>query len=321
VTPNRGGWEFWGAVAGRIAEATLMLAMAVLFSFVVSRLIPGDPVALMADGQGGDPEFVRRLRQAAGVDLPVWQQFFTYGMDVLHGNLGMSWRYGGVPVATLILDAAPITFPLVIVTMIVAIPLGIGVGALSAHRARAGFDIAATIGAMVVLSIPPVVLATWLMLGATAFFGQSASGELASFADWVVPITALVMAPAALIARTTRAQVLDVMGQDYVRYARAKGLTETAIFFHHVLPNVMVAVWAIVGILAGAVLTSTAVVEIVFDLPGLGQLAIFSVLSRDYSLAGVIILIFVVFQVVISLICDLAIISLDPRTRHPQDRP
>ena len=318
---SRGGGEVWGAVAGRIAEAALMLGMAVLFAFTVSRLIPGDPVALLADGQGGDPEFVRRLRHAVGIDAPIWQQFFTYGMDVLHGNFGMSLRYGGVPVAKLLLEAMPVTLPLVAITMIVAVPVGIGVGALSAYWVRTGFDTVATIGAVAALSIPPVVLASWLMLGAAVFWGQSSSGGLAGFMDWVMPVAALVLAPAALVARTTRAQVLDVMKQDYVHYARAKGLSKPAVLFHHILPNVMVAVWAMVGILVGAVLTSTSVVETVFGLPGLGQLAISSVLSRDYSLVGAIILIFIVFQVVASLICDLVIISLDPRTRYPESRP
>jgi peptide/nickel transport system permease protein len=137
----------------------------------------------------------------------------------------------------------------------------------------------------------------------------------------MAPVAALAMAPIGILARTTRAQLLEVLGHDYVRCARAKGLSELAVLVRHALPNAMVPIWVVVGTLAGAVLTATAVVETVFNLPGLGRLAIFAVLARDYPLAGAVILAFVLAQVTISLAVDLLIVAIDPRSRKPLDGP
>ncbi len=295
----------------------LALGLAVVFAFVVTRLIPGDPVALLVDGQGGDPEFARRLRLASGVDLPVWRQFLDYVWGLLHGDLGLSLRYGGTPVTTLIGEAAPVTLVLVVSALGVAIPVGIAAGVVSAYRYGTWWDGLLTVGSVLALSLPPVVLATWVMLTAVAVWGVSSVGGDGGLAALAAPVLVLAIPPVGLIARVTRTQILDVLGQDYVRCARAKGLAELAVLIRHALPNAMVAVWAVVGMLGGAVLTSTAVVETVFDLPGLGRLAIFAVLARDYPLTGAVILIFVGLQALFSVLVDVLIVAIDPRSRHP----
>ncbi len=307
-------------VVRRAMTALPMLVLAILIAFTLTRLIPGDPVTMMMDGRNADPEFLRRLRDAGSIDQPFWRQFADYMADLVHGNLGRSWRYGGMPVATLIGDALPITLLLVSATVVVAVPVGIAAGLASAHRSGTWLDGLITAGSVLALAMPPVVLATWLMMVVSTFWDPSGIGEFAGIADFVAPVLALAVAPIGLIARVTRTQILEVLGQDYVRCARAKGLSEPAVLLRHALPNSLVAVSVVVGTMVGTVLTSTAVVETVFNLPGLGQLAILSVLARDYPLAGAIILTFVLAQVGISLAIDLFIITIDPRSRDPMVR-
>lgn len=318
-SPGPGGpWTFAGR---RLIDGALVLGLAALCAFALTRLMPGDPVSMMMDGGGGDPEMIQRVRHAAGLDRPLWRQFADFSAGLLRGDLGLSWRYGGTPVATLIGEAAPTTLPLALAALLVAVPAGVGAGLVSARWRGRWPDGAVTVGSVLALSMSPVVLATWLMLVATAIRGVPSVGGFAGAVEWVAPVVALAIAPAGALARVTRAQVLDVLGQDYVRCARAKGLSQGAVLIRHALPNALVAITTVIGTAAGAILTSTAVVETVFNLPGLGQLAVFSVLARDYPLAGGVILAFVLAQVTISLAVDLVIAAIDPRGRPGRPAP
>jgi len=317
--------ELRSAAAGagrRLGELALVMAVAVLVGFVVTRLMPGDAASVMLDGQAADPEFTQRLRKAAGIDEPLWRQFATYVTGLLRGDLGLSLRYGGTPVAALISEAAPTTLLLATAALLVATPAGLGAGLLSVRWRGKWPDGVVTAGSVVALSLSPVVLATWLMLAAVAVRGGGPSVEgVAWVFTLAAPVGALAIMPAGVIARITRAQLLEVLGQDYVRCARAKGLSETAILVRHALPNALAGVITVAGTAAGTILTSTAVVETVFNLPGLGRLAIFSVLARDYPLAGAVILVFALAQVVISFAVDLLIAVIDPRARGRMSGP
>lgn len=273
-----------------------------LASFLASHALPGDPVLLMVDGRAADPEMIRRLREDAGLDQPIAVQFLSYTLALLRGDLGQSLRYGGVPVTALLGEALPVTLGLMAGAAVLALPLGLLLGLAAADVRRAWPGTALTIGSVMALSVPPLALATWLML--------AGSGT----APWAV--AALALPAVAMIARLTRTQVMEVLGRDFIRTAQAKGLGRTAVLLRHALPNALVPLAAAAGSVAGTILTTTAAVETVFALPGVGRLTVQAVLARDHTVAGATVLVFVLMQISISLTAELLIGLADPRLRN-----
>ncbi|MDQ2103415.1 ABC transporter permease [Azospirillum isscasi] len=293
--------------ARRLPGLLLLAGAAVLASFLASRALPGDPVMLMVDGRAADPEMVRRLRESAGLDQPLAAQFLSYVLALLRGDLGHSLRYGGVPVTELLGEALPVTLGLLAGAAALALPFGLALGLAAADARRAWPGTALTVGSVLALSMPPLALATWLML--------AGSGTT----PWAV--AALALPAAALIARLTRTQVMDVLGRDFIRTAQAKGLGRAAVLLRHALPNALVPLTAAVGSVAGTILTTTAAVETVFALPGIGRLTVQAVLARDHPVAGAAVLVFVLAQVAVSLTAELLIGLADPRLRDGETPP
>lgn len=288
-------------MAGRLPGMLTLAGAAVLASFLASHALPGDPVLLMVEGQAADPELVRRLREGAGLDLPLVRRFASYLVALLHGDLGHSLRYGGLPVATLLGGALPATLGLLAGAAVLAVPLGLAAGLAAADGRRAWTVPLLTIGSALSLSTPPLVLATWLMLAV------SGSAPLA--------VAAVALPAAAVIARLTQVQVREVLARDFIRTAEAKGLGRAAVLLRHALPNALVPLTAAAGSVVGTILTATAAVESVFALPGIGRLAVQAVLARDHALAGAAVLVFVLAQIAVSLVVELAIGMIDPRLR------
>ncbi|WP_454020624.1 ABC transporter permease [Azospirillum sp. Marseille-Q6669] len=289
-------------MARRLPALLLLAGAAVLASFLASHALPGDPVLLMVDGRAADPEMIRRLREDAGLDQPIAVQFLSYTLALLRGDLGQSLRYGGVPVTALLGEALPVTLGLMAGAAVLALPLGLLLGLAAADVRRAWPGTALTIGSVMALSVPPLALATWLML--------AGSGT----APWAV--AALALPAVAMIARLTRTQVMEVLGRDFIRTAQAKGLGRTAVLLRHALPNALVPLAAAAGSVAGTILTTTAAVETVFALPGVGRLTVQAVLARDHTVAGATVLVFVLMQIAISLTAELLIGLADPRLRN-----
>ena len=292
---------------GRLPGLLLLAGAAVVASFLASRALPGDPVMLMVDGQSADLEMIRRLRESMGLDQPLAVQFVSYVLALLRGDFGHSLRYGGVPVTELLGEALPVTLGLLAGAAALALPFGLALGLAAADDRRAWPGTALTIGSVLALSVPPLALATWLML--------AGSGT----APWAV--AALALPAAALIARLTRTQVMDVLGRDFIRTAQAKGLGRAAVLLRHALPNALVPLTAAIGSVAGTILTTTAAVETVFALPGIGRLTVQAVLARDHPVAAAAVLVFVLAQVAISLTAELLIGLADPRLRGDGEPP
>lgn len=301
----------WRPVARRLSESALVLGMTVVVAFALTHLLPGDPISVLTEGQGDGDDAAP----------PVWLQFADYLGDLLRGDFGRSWRYGGAPAGALIREAVPVTAVLATASLIVAVLVGIPAGLLSARWKGSWLDFGVTAASVLGLSLPPVVMATWLMLIAVAVGGAPAIGGGAGPGGLVLPVAAMALVPAAVLARATRAHILEVLNEDYVRCARAKGAGEWVVLVRHALPNVLSALATVAGALAGALFTSTTVVEIVFNLQGLGRLGVFGVLARDYPLVSAVVLVLVAAQVAISLAVDALIAVLDPRGRDPLDTP
>ncbi|AWK85705.1 ABC transporter permease [Azospirillum thermophilum] len=294
-------------LARRLPGLLLLTGAAVLASFLASRALPGDPVLLMVEGRAADAEMVRQLRAGAGLDRPLAAQFGSYLLALLRGDLGHSLRYGGVPVTTLLGEALPMTLGLLAGAAALALPLGLTAGLAAAAGGRSWPATLLTIGAVLALSIPPLALGTWLMLAGPG-------GVLPA-------VVTLALPAAAVIARLTQAQVTEILGRDFIRTARAKGLGRAAILLRHALPNALVPLAAAAGSVIGAVLTATAAVESVFALPGVGRLTVQAVLARDHPLAGAAVLVFVLAQVALSLMVELLIGLADPRLRDGREAP
>ncbi len=281
--------------------------------FLVTHVIPGDPVDLML-GETARPAQREKLRKALGLDRPLLVQYGEYMGGLLRGDLGTSLHQKR-PVAALLLERAPATAELALaaiaVTLAVALPLGVA----AARRAGSIIDLAA--GALAVLgaSLPVFWLGPLLIIffsiGLGWFPVSGRSGPL----SLVLPAVTLGMALAAILMRMTRASLLDVLPQDYVSAARAKGLTERRVLWLHALRNACLPIITVLGLQLGAMLSGAIITETVFAWPGVGRLTIQAIAARDYPLVQGCVLFIAGIYVAANFLTDLAYAWLDPRVR------
>lgn len=285
-----------------------------LLSFAIVQATPGDPVILML-GPHATPQQIAEVRGHLGLNDPLVVQYGRYVWRALHGDLGTSFR-GQTPVLREILDRLPSTIELTVAAMALAIPAGVLLGTLAAATRRQWVDTTVTVAAVAGLSIPNFWLATVLILvfGVSLKWVSATGGE--GLKDLILPAMTLALAPAAALARLTRASILEVMREAYVQTARAKGLTWRKVMRVHVLPNALIPVVTVFGLELAAMLGGTVFVENVFARPGLGRFAVNAILARDYpQIQGVVLLAATVYAV-LNLAIDLAYGWLDPRIRY-----
>jgi ABC-type dipeptide/oligopeptide/nickel transport system permease component len=301
--------------ARRLAALVPTLAAVMIIVFAASRAMPGDPIGTMLSDHSADAVMAARLRAEYGLDRPLAQQFVVYVGQVLTGDFGLSYRYLHMHVADVIAEGMRVSLTLASLALVLAVPLGVGAGILAALKRDRWAD-GATTGAMIAaLSLPNFAMATFLVY----FF--SVRLRIFPVAGWgepgqaVLPVLVLALPAAAYIGRLTRTFMLEVLRQDYIRTARAKGLPARTIVLEHALPNTLVPLSTSVGIIFGGMLSATFVVETIFNIPGLGRLAIDSIFARDYPVITAIVLLFTVFYALINLAVDLLYAAIDPRIR------
>jgi len=284
--------------------------------FILMAIVPGDPVRLMM-GQRGDPETLARIRADLGLDLPIHKQYVRFLKDLTRGDLGVSYR-NNEKVVDALMTRFGATLKLAFWAMILASILGILAGIISAVKQYSIFDYSAMFIAISGISAP-VFWVGLLLLLIFAYTLHLIPGVGYVPGDWryfVLPVITLGVRPAALIARLTRSCMLEVMTQDYIRTARAKGLHERAVVMRHALKNALIPVVTIVGtevadLLSGAVLTET-----IFAWPGVGRLAVEALVARDFPMIrGTVIFMAVIFLVA-NLIVDISYGFIDPRIRY-----
>ena len=299
----------------RLAELVFVLAAVVVLAFAASRLMPGDPIGAMLSDRAGDTELENRLRQQYGLNAPLGEQFAIYLRGIARGDFGYSYRFVGVPVVEVIGDSLKVTPLLALAALGIAVPLGIAAGSWAAlHRARWG-DTAIMAGMVAGISIPNFAMASFLVYLLAVRLGVLPVAGWGSPAQAVLPVTVLALQPAAYIARLARTFMLEVLAQDYIRTARAKGLRERAVILRHALRNALVPLITTIGTIFGSLLTSSFVVETLFNVPGLGRQAIQAIFARDYPVTIAVILLFSFFYAAINLAVDLAYGLIDPRIR------
>jgi peptide/nickel transport system permease protein len=307
--------------AGRILGLVPVAAMVVVFVFLLLRLSPGDPAVLIA-GESATPDQIAQVRASLGLDQPITVQFLVWLNHLLHGNLGRS-VFSNVKVTDLIAQRIAPTFSLALATMVLATCFAIPLGILAASRAGTWTDRVVMLFAVLAFSFPVfwtgymLVLGfsvTWHLLPVQGFvpITQDIGGF---FAHITLPAVTLGLAFAALLTRMTRASVLDVLGQDYIRTARAKGLKPHSVLFLHALKNAAIPIVTTIGLGIGILLGGTVVTESVFGIPGLGRLAVDAISTKDYPVIQGLILFFSLVYVVLNLLVDLACLALDPRIR------
>jgi peptide/nickel transport system permease protein len=305
-------------VVRRILSTVPVMAVVALFVFALLHLSPGDPAAIIA-GDTATPADIARIHQALGLDQPLYVQFGSWAWRLLHGDLGIS-IFTNLPVTTLIAQRVEPTVVLTISTVIVSVLAAIPMGVLAAWKAGSWIDRTVMVFAVLGFSVPVFVVAYVLIY---VFAVRTNLLPVQGFVDidrglWhlVMPTLALAMVFTALIARMTRASMLDVLAQDYIRTAQAKGLANDKVLIGHALKNAAVPIVTIIGIGIALLISGVVVTETVFAIPGLGRLTVDAILRRDYPIIQGIILIFSAAYVLVNLLVDLSYTFLDPRIRY-----
>jgi len=298
------------------------MAVVAFIVFSLLYLTPGDPAAVIA-GDVATEDDIKRIRQSLGLDQPFIVRFGAWLWSLLHGDLGIS-IFTNLPVTKLIAQRIEPTISLTICTLIVAIITSVPLGTIAAARAESKTDRAIMGFSVLGFSLPVFVLAYLLILLFSLQLQilpvQGYRPIAEGFWPWlkhlILPSLALGTVYAALITRITRASVLDVLAQDYIRTAQAKGLEERNILIDHALKNAAVPIITIIGIGIGLLISGAVVTETVFAIPGIGRLTVDAILRRDYPIIQGVILIFSATYVIINLLIDLSYVFFDPRIRY-----
>ncbi|AND93397.1 MULTISPECIES: ABC transporter permease [Bradyrhizobium] len=309
-------WSYALKRAGTTA-VTLLAASVIIFAFI--HIVPGDPIYVLL-GDTATPDQIDALRHQLGLDQPIILQYLTWTGHVLEGNLGRSIFFQA-PVLSVIADGAETSALLATMTMIWVTLIGVPIGMIAAVRHGTWLDQGLSGAAMLMASIPTFWVGLYLILIFAAWLGWFPSsgypsifeGGLVNLRYLVLPSLALAAPNAALILRLTRASMLDVAREDYVRTARAKGIRPWQVVVRHILRNALLAVVSAFGFTFAALLSEAVVTETVFALPGIGRLVVQSILRRDYPVIQGVILVIVVVYLLINLIVDLSYRLLDPR--------
>lgn len=333
----------WEYIVRRLVLLIPVIIGVTIITFVVSHVIPADPARAFAGGPKAQPETIARIRAELHLDSPIWEQYLYYLNDLIHFNLGKSYLEDR-PVTDALAQYFPATFELTIFAMLFAIPLGIIGGIISAVRQNKLSDHLTRIIAIVGYSLPIFWLALMLQYvfaylypifplegrlsvgmappqSITGFFvidsiltGNGAT-LVSSLLHLILPAFTLGFATLAIILRMTRSSMLEVMGADYIRTARAKGLTERKVVYQHGLRNALIPTITVTGLQFGALLGGAVLTETIFNWPGMGRFAARAVLGLDFNSVMGFTLVVAIIYVIANLIVDLLYASVDPRVK------
>jgi ABC-type dipeptide/oligopeptide/nickel transport system permease component len=298
----------------RVLYTLPVLWLVVSVVFLLIHLVPGDPVQQML-GEGAPVADIAATRHSYGLDVPLGQQYLRYWKGVLHGDLGPSLRYGQ-SVTRLIVERYPYTLQLTIAALLLAILISIPAGVRSAQRRGRWDDKLLSVVSLFGLSFPNFALGPILILFFAIKLGLLPVSGSGSLAHLVLPAITMGGALAAILTRMVRTSMLEELGQDYIRTARAKGLSERAVVYRHALRNAMLPVLTVLGLQFGALLAGTIVTETIFSWPGIGRLTIQAIGNRDYYLVQGCILAIGLTYVLVNFLTDLLYSVANPRIRQ-----
>jgi peptide/nickel transport system permease protein len=310
-------------LAARLLALIPVLLGILAVVFLLIRLIPGDAVQLFLGTQVEmTPEQMAELRRFFGVDKPIHAQFVEYLGRIIHGDLGVSLRTSR-PVLSDILQRLPLSFQLAMFALVVAMAIAVPLGIASAVTRNSALDVLARVGGLLGLSMPNFWLGAMLILIFSRYLHVSlgqyvpiTQNPLGTLQSLYLPALALGAAIAAILMRYVRSSLLEVLGQDFIRTARGKGLRNLAVMLRHALPNALIPVITVLGFQTGYLLGGTVVIEEIFALPGMGRLALQAIYQRDYPVVQGVVLIIALLFVLTNLVVDLLYAWIDPRIRY-----
>lgn len=305
----------------RLIATIPVMGVVALFVFLLLHLSPGDPATVIA-GDYASPADIARIRAQLGLDQPLYIQFTNWLVQLSRGDLGIS-IFSNLPVSQLILQRVEPTLSLALLTLLLAIFVAVPLGILAAWKAETWVDRTVMAFSVLGFSTPVFVLGYALIYVFALKLGLFPVQGFVSISDGLVPFLHRLILPSitlsvifiALFARITRASILEILNEDYIRTARAKGLGDTSILSRHALPNAAVPIITVIGIGFALLIGGVVVTESVYNIPGLGRLTVDAVLRRDYPVIQGIILVFSALYVLVNLIIDVLYVALDPRIR------
>jgi peptide/nickel transport system permease protein len=311
-----------GYIGRRLLATVPVMAVVAVFVFLLLRLTAGDPAAIIA-GDNATAQQVAEIRARLGLDRPIVQQFFIWLGNTLRGDLGESFFFKK-KVADLIVERVEPTVALSIFTLLLAVALSVPLGVIAAYRRGTWIDRAVMGLSVVGFSVPAFVIGyaliylfaielAWLPVQGYQRLRDGFGGFVERL---ILPSLTLAVIYVALVARITRASVLEVLSADHVRTARAKGLADLPVLWRHVLRNAAVPIVTVIGLGVALLIGGVVVTESVYSIPGLGRLTVDAVLARDYPTVQAVVLLFSVVYVLINLLVDLTYTFLDPRIRY-----
>lgn len=311
-----------GILVRRLASAVPIMVMVSLITFTMIHMIPGDPAAAIA-GLAATQDQIANIRADLGLDQPVLTQLLRWYGNLLQGDLGRSLLLGQ-PVLDATMDRLPVTLALSAYALVLTLVIGLGSGIIAALRQNTWVDQAAMLFAMIGISLPNFYLGLlmiilfavelrWLPTGGYVPLLQDPLGWLATS---TMPAISLALLLAGLLARITRSTMLEVLRQDYIRTARAKGLPRRQVVIKHALSNALIPITTVIGIIVSLLISGSVVTETLFSIPGIGQLLTQAVLNRDYPMVQGGLLITTALLVLVNIAVDVFYAVLDPRVRY-----
>jgi peptide/nickel transport system permease protein len=310
-----------GFVIRRILSAIPVLFVVSLVTFLIMWLVPGDISAEIA-GTDATPEDLQAIRERLGLDRPIWERALSWYGALLQGDLGYSYLLNR-SVADAVLERLPVTLSLAGIALVLATAMGMLLGILAAVRHNTILDQGAMVTALVGLSVPDfwfgivliILFGVWLGWLPTGGFVPLTEDPLGWARSMVLPAFTLALTQMGVIARMTRSAMLDVLGQDYIRTARAKGMKPRTVIFRHGLRNAMIPIVTVIGVLTGVLLSGAVVIETVFSLPGVGRLIIGAIQRRDFPIIQGGLMVTACVFVFVNILVDIAYTWFDPRVR------
>jgi peptide/nickel transport system permease protein len=309
-------------IVQRVLSTIPVMLVVALFVFLLLHLSPGDPAAVIA-GDYATSADIERIRERLGLNEPFYVQFGVWLWDILRGDLGIS-IFTNLPVTTLVRQRLEPTISLATTTIVFAIVVAVPLGVLAAWKAGTWIDRAVMVFAVLGFSVPVFVIGYILIyvfslrldVLPVQGFTSIAADPLRFFRGITLPTVTLGVVYVALIARMTRASVIEVLNEDYIRTAHAKGVAERRVLFRHALRNAAVPIVTVIGIGIALLIGGVVVTETVFNIPGLGRLVVDAILKRDYPIIQGLMLIFAFVYVLVNLLIDISYTALDPRIRY-----
>jgi peptide/nickel transport system permease protein len=306
----------------RLLNAVPVILLVAVLTFFLMHLLPGDPAVIIAGTDAG-PEAIARIRTQLGLDRPLLEQLAVWLLNLAHGNFGTSLVLNQSVLAA-VQERLPVTLSLALVSMAITLPVGIGAGVLAAYKRNTWVDQAVMIGALLGVSLPGFWIAILSVILFSVTLGWVPSGGYVplthGFGPWfaalIQPAVVLALFQIGFLARMTRSAMLDVLDQDFIRAARARGVGEWQTVVKHAFRNTLIPVVTASGIILSLLIGGSVIIEQVFALPGIGRLIVQAILARDYPLVqGTMLLLGFAF-VVINLLLDIVYTLVDPRVRY-----